>query len=121
MGAVGGVAQPMPLTEHLHSSRCHCAACATILLQDIRPWWDSILKTLDYNVGLSRFAGPDRGWNDLDMLSGEPGGGRGLIPLCSSSTNPICPCAALLPSASSTHPPYHPSWSRPAQWATTRG
>ena len=42
--------------------------------QDIRPWWDSILKTLDYNVGLSRFAGPGR-WNDLDMLYGE---GRGF-------------------------------------------
>ncbi|EFN54618.1 hypothetical protein CHLNCDRAFT_35902 [Chlorella variabilis] len=35
--------------------------------EDIRPWWDSIVKTLDYNVGLSRFAGPHLGWNDLDM------------------------------------------------------
>lgn len=40
--------------------------------QDIRPNWDSVLKTLDYNVGLSRFAGSDVGWLDLDMLYGEP-------------------------------------------------
>ncbi|KAL4432167.1 hypothetical protein ABPG77_005929 [Micractinium sp. CCAP 211/92] len=36
--------------------------------EDIRPAWDSVLKTLDYNVGLSRFAGSDVGWLDLDML-----------------------------------------------------
>lgn len=36
--------------------------------EDIRPFWDSIIKTLDYNVGLARFAGPQAGWNDLDML-----------------------------------------------------
>ena len=45
-------------------------------VQDIRPWWDSIIKTLDYNIGLSRFAGPDKGFNDLDMLYGGWVGGR---------------------------------------------
>lgn len=40
------------------------------LVQDIRPWWDSIVKTLDYNVGLARFAGPHLGWNDLDSERG---------------------------------------------------
>ena len=51
---------------------CCAASCCTP--QDIDPGWDSIVKILEYNVGLSRFAGPDRGWNDLDMLYGEVGG-----------------------------------------------
>ncbi|PSC75843.1 Alpha-galactosidase [Micractinium conductrix] len=46
--------------------------------EDIRPTWDSVLKTLDYNVGLSRFAGADRGWLDLDML--YVGNDTGLSP-----------------------------------------
>jgi hypothetical protein len=37
-----------------------------VAVQDIEPGWDNVVKLLEYNVGLSRFAGPDRGWNDLD-------------------------------------------------------
>ncbi|KAI3436067.1 hypothetical protein D9Q98_002125 [Chlorella vulgaris] len=36
--------------------------------EDIEPTWDNVVKLLEYNVGLSQFAGPSRGWNDLDML-----------------------------------------------------
>ena len=39
-------------------------------LQDIAPNWDSVAKILEYNVGLSQFAGPTKGWLDLDMLYG---------------------------------------------------
>lgn len=34
---------------------------------DISPSWDSILRCLDNNIGLARFAGPGA-WNDPDML-----------------------------------------------------
>ncbi len=34
---------------------------------DISPNWDSILRCLDNNIGLARFAGPGA-WNDPDML-----------------------------------------------------
>jgi hypothetical protein len=37
--------------------------------QDIQPNWESIIKILDGNHGLSRFAGQG-GWNDADMLEG---------------------------------------------------
>jgi hypothetical protein len=39
-------------------------------LQDIAPTWDSVIKILENNVGLSQFAGPTKGWLDLDMLYG---------------------------------------------------
>jgi hypothetical protein len=41
-----------------------------VTLQDIAPTWDSVIKILEYNVGLSQFAGPTKGWLDLDMLYG---------------------------------------------------
>ena len=50
-----------------------CLSCTA--LQDIEPTWESILKLLDYNTGLARFARPG-GWNDLDMLEGKLGRGR---------------------------------------------
>jgi hypothetical protein len=42
----------------LHTDAC----CAR---QDIEPTWGSILKILDYNTGLARFAGKGA-WNDPD-------------------------------------------------------
>ena len=40
--------------------------------QDIAAWWDSIIKPVEYSVGLSQFAGPGS-WADMDMLYGEGG------------------------------------------------
>ena len=68
-------------------------------LQDIRPRWDSIIKTLDYNIGLSRFAGPDKGFNDLDMLyGGWVGGVESNQALLSGGTT-----AAVVPAPQHSH------------------
>jgi alpha-galactosidase len=39
--------------------------------------WDSVVRTLDADAPLWRYAGPDRGWNDPDMLQV---GNRALTP-----------------------------------------
>jgi hypothetical protein len=63
--------KPLPNTQ-VPSFPCSLSCPA---LQDIEPTWESILKLLDYNTGLARFARPG-GWNDLDMLEGRLGRGR---------------------------------------------
>lgn len=45
--------------------------------QDITPTWDNMVKLLEYSVGLSQFAGPGRGWNDLDSECAWPGPAAG--------------------------------------------
>jgi hypothetical protein len=35
---------------------------------DIHPRWPAVMQNLDESIGLARFAGPGKGWGDMDML-----------------------------------------------------
>lgn len=84
--------------------------------QDIKPTWESFIKLLDYNQGLSRFGGQGS-WGDADMLEGASYfclGARGLLGCATSVTaatqlssvihrpNSLCPSTSSATSPSLT-------------------
>ena len=57
------------LSLSLSVSFCVCVCMCLLSCKDVQPDWNSLLRCLDNNIGLSAFAGPG-GFNDFDMLEG---------------------------------------------------